>query len=185
MRSTIRFRLTLWYVAVLAAILVGVVVYQKNRGEKEKVVQALSDVVGGYRLQNLMMTGQTSQVWEVVEQASGRHFAMKMLLPEKAEEAEHRTERDKLAVAMAASLAEEEGRKTAAASLPEWPEPELRQRFVRSLLLPQVRGNGRSVDASLARSLVGMRVTTAGRHQRIGATCFAGCCLMLPATMAR
>lgn len=71
-------------------ILVGAVVYQKNRGEKEKIVTAPSDIVGGYRLQNLMMTGQTSQVWEVVEQASNRHFAMKMLLPEKAEEAEHR-----------------------------------------------------------------------------------------------
>jgi serine/threonine-protein kinase len=66
------------------------VVYQKKKGEKEPVVTALSDIVGGYRLQNLMMTGQTSQVWEVVEQASNRHFAMKMLLPEKAEDAEHR-----------------------------------------------------------------------------------------------
>jgi serine/threonine-protein kinase len=70
--------------------LVAVVAYQKTRGEKEKVVTAPSDIVGGYRLQNLMMTGQTSQVWEVVETTSNRHFAMKMLLPEKAEEAEHR-----------------------------------------------------------------------------------------------
>src|SRR5262245_40628480 len=30
-----------------------------------------------------MMTGQTSQVWEVVEVTSSRHFAMKLLLPEK------------------------------------------------------------------------------------------------------
>src|SRR5713101_6814122 len=37
-----------------------------------------------------MMTGQTSQVWEVVEVSSGRHFAMKLLLPEKAREATHR-----------------------------------------------------------------------------------------------
>jgi serine/threonine protein kinase len=42
------------------------------------------EVIGGYRLQNLMMTGQTSQVWEVVELTSHRHFAMKLLLPEKA-----------------------------------------------------------------------------------------------------
>ena len=42
------------------------------------------EVIGGYRLQNLMMTGQTSQVWEVVEVSSHRHFAMKLLLPEKA-----------------------------------------------------------------------------------------------------
>src|SRR6516162_5959150 len=48
------------------------------------------EIIGGYRLQNLMMTGQTSQVWEVVELASGRHFAMKLLLPEKATERVHR-----------------------------------------------------------------------------------------------
>src|SRR5262249_36470620 len=48
------------------------------------------EVIGGYRLQNLMMTGQSSQVWEVVEASSGRHFAMKLLLPEKAREREHR-----------------------------------------------------------------------------------------------
>jgi len=48
------------------------------------------EVIGGYRLQNLMMTGQTSQVWEVVEASSGRHFAMKLLLPERAREALHR-----------------------------------------------------------------------------------------------
>jgi serine/threonine protein kinase len=48
------------------------------------------EVIGGYRLQNLMMTGQTSQVWEVVELASHRHFAMKLLLPEKLREPENR-----------------------------------------------------------------------------------------------
>jgi len=48
------------------------------------------EMIGGYRLQNLMMTGQTSQVWEVVEASSGRHFAMKLLLPEKAREPMHR-----------------------------------------------------------------------------------------------
>jgi serine/threonine protein kinase len=42
------------------------------------------DIIGGYRLLKHMVTGQTSQVWEVVEGASGRHFAMKLLLPEKA-----------------------------------------------------------------------------------------------------
>jgi serine/threonine protein kinase len=41
------------------------------------------EVIEGYRLQNCMMTGQNSQVWEVVELTSGRHFAMKLLLPEK------------------------------------------------------------------------------------------------------
>jgi serine/threonine-protein kinase len=48
------------------------------------------EILGGYRLQNLMMTGQTSQVWEVVEITSHRHFAMKLLLPEKAGHGEHR-----------------------------------------------------------------------------------------------
>src|SRR5262249_41574920 len=37
-----------------------------------------------------MMTGQTSQVWEVVEGPSGRHFAMKLLLPERVNDPEHR-----------------------------------------------------------------------------------------------
>jgi serine/threonine protein kinase len=48
------------------------------------------EVIGGYRLLKHMITGQTSQVWEVVENSSGRHFAMKLLLPEKAREAMHR-----------------------------------------------------------------------------------------------
>jgi serine/threonine protein kinase len=45
------------------------------------------EMVGGYRLLKHMVTGQTSQVWEVVEGSSGRHFAMKLLLPEKASDA--------------------------------------------------------------------------------------------------
>jgi serine/threonine-protein kinase len=45
------------------------------------------DDLGNYRLLNLMMTGQTSQVWEAVEKSSHRHFAIKMLLPEKVEDA--------------------------------------------------------------------------------------------------
>ena len=48
------------------------------------------EVLGGYRLLNLMMTGQTSQVWEVVEVSSHRHFAMKLLLPENTTSAVHR-----------------------------------------------------------------------------------------------
>lgn len=42
--------------------------------------------IGGYRLIKNMATGMTSQVWEVVEDSSGRHFAMKLLLPEKIED---------------------------------------------------------------------------------------------------
>jgi serine/threonine protein kinase len=48
------------------------------------------EVIGGYRLLKHLVTGQTSQVWEVVEVASHRHFAMKMLLPEKARDRVHR-----------------------------------------------------------------------------------------------
>jgi serine/threonine protein kinase len=48
------------------------------------------EMIGGYRLLKHMVTGQTSQVWEVVEGSSGRHFAMKLLLPEKARDSVHR-----------------------------------------------------------------------------------------------
>ena len=48
------------------------------------------ELIGGYRLLKNMATGQTSQVWEVVEDSSGRHFAMKLLLPEKCDDADHR-----------------------------------------------------------------------------------------------
>ena len=42
------------------------------------------EIIGGYRLQKLMHPGQTSEVWEVVEVSSHRHFAMKLLRPEHA-----------------------------------------------------------------------------------------------------
>jgi serine/threonine-protein kinase len=45
------------------------------------------DIVGGYHLFKSLATGQSSQVWEVVEPKSGRHFAMKLLLPEAAHKA--------------------------------------------------------------------------------------------------
>jgi eukaryotic-like serine/threonine-protein kinase len=48
------------------------------------------DMIGGYRLLKHLVTGQTSQVWEAVEVSSHRHFAIKMLLPEKARDAAHR-----------------------------------------------------------------------------------------------
>jgi eukaryotic-like serine/threonine-protein kinase len=47
------------------------------------------EVIGGYRLLKHLVTGQASQVWEVRD-ASGRHFAMKLLLPEKATQAQFR-----------------------------------------------------------------------------------------------
>jgi serine/threonine-protein kinase len=43
-------------------------------------------MVGGYRLRTLLATGQASQVWEVVEPNSGRHMAMKLLLPHAAKD---------------------------------------------------------------------------------------------------
>ena len=50
----------------------------------------VNETLEGYRLRSLLQTGQTSQVFEVVELKSNRHFAMKLLLPEAAEESEHR-----------------------------------------------------------------------------------------------
>jgi serine/threonine-protein kinase len=50
----------------------------------------VGEVINGYRLRSLLQTGQTSQVFEVVEVQSNRHFAMKLLLPEAAEKPEHR-----------------------------------------------------------------------------------------------
>ena len=48
------------------------------------------ETVGGYRLLRHIVTGHASQVWEVVEVNSMRHFAMKLLLPEKARDSVHR-----------------------------------------------------------------------------------------------
>ena len=50
----------------------------------------VNETINGYRLRTLLQTGQTSQVFEVVEVKSNRHFAMKLLLPEAAEQAEQR-----------------------------------------------------------------------------------------------
>lgn len=50
----------------------------------------VNEQIGGYRLRALLQTGQLSQVFEVTEPSSGRHFAMKVLLPEAAANAEAR-----------------------------------------------------------------------------------------------
>ncbi len=50
----------------------------------------VNETLDGYRLRSLLQTGQLSQVFEVVELKSNRHFAMKLLLPEAAEVTEHR-----------------------------------------------------------------------------------------------
>jgi serine/threonine protein kinase len=44
------------------------------------------DVIGNYKLVKCIVTGQHSQVWEVVETSSHRHFAMKLLLPERSKD---------------------------------------------------------------------------------------------------
>jgi serine/threonine-protein kinase len=49
-----------------------------------------AEQIGGYKVQNLLQSGQSSQVYEVVEVISLRHFAMKILLPEKAKDQEQR-----------------------------------------------------------------------------------------------
>ena len=50
----------------------------------------VNELIGGYKLRSLLQTGQTSQVFEVIEPHSNRHFAMKILLPEAAEKPEER-----------------------------------------------------------------------------------------------
>ena len=50
----------------------------------------VNELIGGYKLRSLLQTGQTSQVFEVIEPHSNRHFAMKILLPEAAERPEER-----------------------------------------------------------------------------------------------
>jgi serine/threonine-protein kinase len=47
-------------------------------------------MIGPYKLRNCLATGQSSQVWEVIEPKSGRHFAMKLLLPEATRDAEQK-----------------------------------------------------------------------------------------------
>ena len=50
----------------------------------------VNELIGGYKLRTLLQTGQTSQVFEVVEPSSNRHYAMKLLLPESASDQEQR-----------------------------------------------------------------------------------------------
>lgn len=46
----------------------------------------VNELIGGYKLRSLLQTSQKTQVFEVVEPVSNRHFAMKLLLPEAAED---------------------------------------------------------------------------------------------------
>ena len=85
---------------IIIGVVIGVVVLgglallvyvalQHASGKKSKVSES-ADVIGGYRLERQLQTGLTSQVWEVSEISSGRHFALKMLLPEHANNPESR-----------------------------------------------------------------------------------------------
>src|SRR5260370_1424636 len=48
------------------------------------------EIIGGFRLVNVMATYHSCQIWEVAEVAGHRHFAMKLLLPEKAGDSQQR-----------------------------------------------------------------------------------------------
>jgi eukaryotic-like serine/threonine-protein kinase len=78
----------------VAVLLFGVPIYlywKQTAGTKQKKgIVTGENEIAGYKLRTHLLTGQTSQVWEVVETVSNRHFAMKMLLPEKAHDPEHR-----------------------------------------------------------------------------------------------
>jgi serine/threonine protein kinase len=79
----------MWIVVGLAGLgAAGIAFYMKrgqvSLGRKKGRVVVGDQQIDTYRLLNLMMTGQTSQVWESTELSSGRHFAIKMLLPEHA-----------------------------------------------------------------------------------------------------
>jgi len=50
----------------------------------------VNELIGGYKLRTMLQTGQSSQVFEVIEPHSNRHFAMKLLLPEAASQPEER-----------------------------------------------------------------------------------------------
>src|SRR5438105_3885582 len=72
---------------LVVAIIIGVAVTRQRPSAPQATAP---DVIGGYKIQKAMATGQTSQVYEVVELSSGRHFALKMLLPEKVKDPVHR-----------------------------------------------------------------------------------------------
>jgi serine/threonine protein kinase len=78
-----------------AVVVYFVIASRKGSGgnkpkKKSGGVTATETQIDDYRFVNMMMTGQTSQVWEVAEISSGRHFALKMLLPEHVRSAQQR-----------------------------------------------------------------------------------------------
>lgn len=75
---------------LVVVVIAAVAAQQSNAGKKKKKLVVTDEQIGGYRFANLMWTGNTTQVWEVSEITSGRHFAIKMLLPEHAHKAQER-----------------------------------------------------------------------------------------------
>jgi serine/threonine-protein kinase len=74
-------------IVVVMAVVGGIIfVFMKSQGDKPRKtkVSESAQAIGGYRLEKTLQQGLTSQVWEAVEQVSGRHFAIKMLFPEAA-----------------------------------------------------------------------------------------------------
>ena len=48
------------------------------------------EVLNGFRFLSLLMTGQTSQVWQVLREEDHKYFALKLLLPEAVRDPAHR-----------------------------------------------------------------------------------------------
>ncbi len=76
-------------VIVLSVVVGGWYLVEANKKKRPKL-QVTESQIGPYRLQNLLATGHTSQVWEVVELSSHLHYAMKLLLPENVYNPVHR-----------------------------------------------------------------------------------------------
>lgn len=72
-------------VAVIAFVLVD-----QGKKKKKKGMTVNNDQIGSYRIVGRLWTGATSQVYEVAEFGSGRHFAIKILLPEFAHDPDER-----------------------------------------------------------------------------------------------
>jgi serine/threonine protein kinase len=74
----------------MAGLVVVVVRAQPRKKRQAKTGVISDDQIDNYRLVNLLMTGHTSQIWEAAEMSSGRHFAIKVLLPENVHSPQHR-----------------------------------------------------------------------------------------------
>jgi eukaryotic-like serine/threonine-protein kinase len=76
--------------AIVAIIVTAIVIYKLQRkvrdnstGPRETIVPDVNVVLNDYRFKTHLATGQSSQVWEVVDVHGGMHYAMKVLLHDK------------------------------------------------------------------------------------------------------